>query len=133
MTAAEKDQPGPRDGVGRDGLGKACFYLHLVVLAYIVVGWAVPLRQGLIFYVGFLPTMVATWALNRNSCVLNNLESWLRSGKWRDPANREEGQWLLTLVNGVTGLGFTPAQIDALSYGVLALLWALGLWHLRGW
>lgn len=117
----------------RDGLGQACFWLHIAVLIYIVGGWALPQRQALYVYLGFLPLMVLHWRLNGNSCILNNLESWLRSGRWRDPGNREEGQWLLTLVKGVTGLEFHPWHMDAVSYCALVLLWGLGLWHLLGW
>jgi hypothetical protein len=117
----------------RDGLGQACFWLHIAVLVAIVGGWALPQRQALYVYLGFLPLMVLHWRLNGNSCVLNNLENWLRSGQWRDPKNREESQWLLTLVRSVTGLAFKPWQMDAISYGALLLLWGLGLWHLFEW
>jgi hypothetical protein len=129
MTSLSEDNKLP----SRDFLGRACFWLHIAVLATIVAGWALPWRPALYFYLAFLPVMALHWALNANACVLNNLESLLRNGHWRDPANREEGQWLLTLVRGLTGLPFTPAQMDAISYGVLALLWGLGLWHLLGW
>lgn len=129
MTSIQQDSKLPQ----RDLLGHACFWLHIAVLVYIVAGWALPWRAVLYFYLGFLPAMAIHWQLNRNSCVLNNVESWLRSGRWRDPSNIEEGQWLLTLVNGVTGLAFTPAQMDAINYAALAILWGLGLWHLRGW
>lgn len=116
----------------RDLLGNVCFYFHFAVMIYIVLGWAVPVRSALVFYLVFVPGVALQWQFNKNACVLNNLESWLRSGSWRDPGNREEGQWLLTLVGDVTGLQFTPAQMDAFTYAVLALLWGLGLWHLLG-
>lgn len=128
MSSLRDDSAAP----SRDLLGQACFWLHIAVLVYIVGGWALPQRQALYFYLGFLPAMVLHWRLNGNSCVLNNLESWLRGGSWRDPANREEGQWFLTLVRSVTGLALLPWQADAISYGALLLLWGLGLWHLLG-
>ena len=123
----------PAAAAKRDLLGNFCFYFHFAIMIYIVVGWAVPLRAALAFYLAFLPAVALHWQINKNACVLNNIESWLRTGAWRDPNNREEGQWLLTLVRDVTGLEFTPAQMDAFTYCVLAMLWGLGLWHLLGW
>lgn len=131
MTVAPDEEAADIAAPPRDLLGKACFYLHVAVMVYIVAGWAIP--GALVFYLLFLPAVALHWLVNRNSCVLNNLESLIRTGGWRDPNSREEGQWLLTLTNDVTGLEFTPAQMDAFAYCVLALLWGLGLWHLVGW
>jgi len=117
----------------RDLLGNFCFYFHFAIMIYIVLGWAIPATAALAFYLVFLPGVALQWLVNKNACVLNNIESWLRTGGWRDPANREEGQWLLTLVKDVTGLEFTPGQMDAFTYCVLAALWLAGLSHLLWW
>ena len=133
MAVAPDDETTAAAAASRDLLGNVCFYFHFAVMLYIVLGWLLPPRAALVFYLVFLPGVALQWQFNKNACVLNNIESWLRSGSWRDPGNREEGQWLLTLVGDVTGLRFTPAQMDAFTYGVLAVLWGLGLWHLLGW
>ncbi|MDE2499780.1 MAG: hypothetical protein KGL56_06265 [Alphaproteobacteria bacterium] len=133
MAVTPDDDADQAGAIRRDLLGNVCFYFHFAVMLYIVLGWLVPLRGALVFYLVFVPGVALQWQFNKNACVLNNLESWLRTGSWRDPGNREEGQWLLTLVKDVTGLRFTPAQMDAFTYTVLALLWGLGLWHLLGW
>jgi hypothetical protein len=133
MAVTPDDDANEAGAAGRDLLGNVCFYFHFAVMLYIVLGWLAPLRGALVFYLVFVPGVALQWQFNKNACVLNNLESWLRTGSWRDPNNREEGQWLLTLVRDVTGLRFTPAQMDAFTYGVLAMLWGLGLWHLLGW
>jgi hypothetical protein len=117
----------------RDLLGHACFATHVVIMLYIVGGWAVPARAALIFYLVFVPAVALHWQINKNACVLNNLESLLRTGRWRNPRNHEEGAWLVTLVRDATGLAFTPAQMDAFSYTVMVALWGVGLLHLRGW
>ena len=117
----------------RDLLGNVCFYLHFAVMIYIVIGWAVPLGATLLFYLAFLPLVAIQWQFNKNSCVLNNLESWLRTRSWRDPNNVEEGAWLLTLARTTLGIPVTAAQVDIFTYCVLAALWGLGLWHLLGW
>lgn len=117
----------------RDALGNVCFYLHFAVMIYIVLGWAIPYRPLLLFYIAFLPAVALQWQFNKNSCVLNNFESLVRTGQWRDPHNKEEGAWLLTLARNVTGIAFQPWQIDAFTYLVLVMLWAAGLSHLFWW
>ena len=116
----------------RDALGNFCFYLHFAVMIYIVLGWAVPLRGALVFYEFFLPAVAIQWQFNKNSCVLNNIESLIRSGQWRDPHNKEEGAWLKTLIHNVTGIALRPWQVDCITYGIMALFWGGGLWHLIG-
>ena len=114
----------------RDSLGRVFFWLHFVVMIYILVGWAAPSRAGLIFYEVFLPAVAVQWWFNQNSCVLNNLESKIRTGSWRSRANPEEGAWLLTLLRRWFGVPATPFQIEVLTYSVLAVLWAIALWRL---
>jgi hypothetical protein len=115
----------------RDALAIAFLVLHIAVLVYILIGWALPAGVG--FYVVFLPLMVLHWHLNRNACVLNNLETLIRTGHWRDPHNCEEGGWLKTLIRGATGVELTVRQTDLISYVLIAGLWGLGIWHWLGW
>jgi hypothetical protein len=117
----------------RDALGNLCFALHFAVMIYIVTGWLLPFGASLIFYLCFLPLVAVQWQFKRNSCVLNNMESLIRSGRWRDPNNKEEGAWLQTLALNVTGILFKPWQMDAFTYFILGLLWSAGLSHLLWW
>jgi hypothetical protein len=117
----------------RDALGNFCFYLHFAVMLYIVLGWLVPVHAMLVFYMWFLPVVAVSWLFNRNSCVLNNAESLIRYGHWRDPKNKEEGAWLLGIATRVTGYPFKAWHIDALTYVVLVLLWGAGFSHLLWW
>lgn len=114
----------------RDLLGQAFFWFHFLVLIYIVAGWSLPWRGSLIFYELFLPSIAVQWWFNQNSCILNNIESKIRTGSWRSTANPEEGAWLLNLIRSWLGIPVTPFQVELLTYGVLTLLWAVGLWRL---
>lgn len=114
----------------RDLLGNFCFYLHFAVMIYIVLGWLAPWHPLQFFYLAFLPAVAFQWRFNKNSCVLNNIESLLRSGRWRDPGNVEEGAWLLTLARVQLGLPVTARQIDIFTYVLLAVLWGLDLGHM---
>ena len=116
---------------GRDAIGIVFFLLHIAVLIYILIGWALPV--GVAIYVVFLPLMVLHWRLNQNSCALNNLETLIRTGHWRDPHNCEEGGWLKTLISGATGLELTSRQTDLISYVLIGGLWGLGFWHWLAW
>jgi hypothetical protein len=115
----------------RDALGKFCFYLHLAILGFIVLGWTIAARSALIFYLVFLPGTVLHWRLNGGNCILNNLENWLRYRRWRvGAANPEEGAWLRTLIRSATGIAFSRLQMDLVIYAAMALFWALGWRHL---
>ena len=117
----------------RDLLGNFCFYFHFAVMIFIVAGWALPWAPALYFYLGFLPLVALHWQFNKNSCVLNNIESLIRYGTWRSTQNAEEGAWLMTLIKNVTGVELKPWQTDLITYAVMATLWSVGLAHLKGW
>lgn len=117
----------------RDTLGQFCFVIHFLPLIYVVTGWLAPWRGALIFYLVFLPTMFLQWKLNKSSCVLNNIESLIRTGRWRNPSNREEGAWLRTLVIDKTGWNVSRTGMDIFINGVLVLFWLLGFVRLESW
>jgi hypothetical protein len=117
----------------RDMLGWTCFLIHIAVLVIVISGWAVPDRAWLIFYLIFLPAMFLHWKLNRDACILSNLENWLRRRRWRMPqSNREEGAWLRTLLADATGIALTSARMNAVIYGAIALFWVLAAIHVSG-
>jgi hypothetical protein len=127
LAEREKETPAQK----RDLLGHLCFVLHFVVMIYIVTGWLVPWPPALVFYLIFIPAIYMQWQVNKDACILNNVEGWLRNGRWRNKdVNPEEGAWLLTLANNVTGLEITAFQINVLTYSVLALVWLAALAHL---
>jgi hypothetical protein len=117
----------------RDALGWTCFLVHIAVLVYVVLGWGVPVKAWLLFYLVFLPAMLLHWKCNRDACILNNLENWLRIRRWRAPeANREEGAWLRTLLADTTGIRLGRGQMDAVIYGAMGLFWLLALGRVTG-
>ena len=129
--ALEDSRPGELDSAvplrpqHRDALGRACFIVHFVPLLYALTGWLARDRTWLIVYLIFIPAMFLQWKLNRGACVLNNIESLIRNGRWRNPANREAGAWLRTLVNERTGWNLSRAQMDMVINGVMLALWLL--------
>jgi len=122
---AELESTVPPRPQKRDALGRACFIVHFLPLLYALTGCLAPGRTWLIVYLVFLPAMFLQWKLNRGTCVLNNIESLIRTGRWRNPANREEGAWLRTLLNERTGWNLSRAQMDLVINGVMLALWLL--------
>lgn len=126
MASIDFQEPaGPRS----DTLGLSLFIFHLGVGLYILTGWAIPSLTSLSIYLVVLPVVVVQWIFNRGSCVINNLETWLRTGNWRSPANPEEGRFVQMLFHWMFGVRPSGTCTDALSYGVMAALWLSGLGH----
>lgn len=114
----------------RDLLGNTFLIFHVAVSAYIVGGWLIPNASALIFYLAFLPVVAMQWQVNRGSCVIDNLESLLRSGRWRDPGRAREGRFVSMILLRAFGLRIRPGHMDAIGYGGLALFWMLAFRHL---
>src|SRR5262249_29828394 len=128
MGLAQGSEVHPKGG--RDALGWFCFVLHLALVIFALLGWLMPWRSALIFYLCYIPVMFVTWQFNEGSCVLNNIETLIRTGKWRNPSNREEGAFIKTLVEDVTGFQPTKRQMNAVIYCLIGVFWLLGAGHL---
>ena len=95
----------------RDALGHVFFWHHHRGDGFHRAGLAFALAGRADFLSGACcPLVVLQWQLNRDSCVLNNLECLIRTGRWRNPENPEEGAFLLELVRRVTGLEHRPRR-----------------------
>jgi hypothetical protein len=114
----------------RDRLGLSCLIFHMAVGAFVLAGWLISSTEGLLFYLLLLPAMAAQWAVNQGSCIINNIETWLRTGRWRDQANGEDGRYLIMLFDWLFAMRPDPSSLDRLSYSVVLFLWVLGLGHL---
>jgi hypothetical protein len=120
-----------REGWRKDGLGLSFLVLHLSIGGFVLTGWLISSFEALVFYLILLPLMAAQWVFNQRSCLINNFETWLRTGRWRDPcANPEEGRFLEALFDRLFALRPLPGAMDRLSYATVVLLWLLGLGHL---
>jgi hypothetical protein len=128
MGLAQGSEVHPKGG--RDALGWVCFVLHLALVVIAIGGWLVPWRAALIFYLCYIPLMFVSWQFNEGSCVLNNVEALIRTGRWRNPASREEGAFLKTLVEDTTGFRPSKRQMNAVIYCLIAVFWLLGAGHL---
>ena len=113
----------------RDRLGLSCFVFHVVFGAFVLAGWLISSTEALLFYLVLLPAMATQWAVNQGSCVINNIEPWLRTGRWRDHEQGEDGRFLAMLCDWLFAMRPDPAALDNLAYSVVLFLWCLGLGH----
>lgn len=121
-----QESAGPR----RDHLGLSCFIFHLALGAFVLMGWLISSVAGLTFYLLLLPAMAAQWVVNEGACVINNVETWLRTGLWRDPEKGEDGRFLTMICEWLFAMRPDPAAVDRFSYSTVFLLWLLALGHL---
>ncbi len=105
--------------------------VHYAALAFGAIGWLIPVKGVLIAYLVFLTLLVVQWRLNRDSCLLDNAESWLRHGQFRaGPANPNEGAFLANLVHRVFGIMVHEPLASRLIYIVMAVFFIFGAIHL---
>jgi len=114
----------------KDALGLSFLLAHTGIGGFVLAGWLIASYETLLIYLVLLPTMAAQWVVNQRSCIINNLESWIRTGQWRDPRNPEEGGFVLMLCEALFDARPSPTRIDHCSYCVVAFLWFLGIGHL---
>ena len=115
----------------RDGLGLVCHRLHLAIMVYFVAGWAAPWHGALYFYLAFVPAVALQWQFNANACVLNNLESWLRTRPLARSRQPGGGRLARHPVRGHAAAS-APARWRSTSspMRVLLALWSMALIHL---
>lgn len=111
-------------------LNVVCHALHVALVIYALLGWLVWSAPWLIAHLVFLPGLVVVWLLNRGVCPLNNLESRLTTGRWRNAENVEEGSFIRTIVERYLGLHPTQQTMDRITYGLMAFAWVLSWVHL---
>lgn len=129
MTETRAGQPLIRGEGAKARLAALCHATHLAIVAYALLGWLVPDRDALFAYLVIMPLFIIQWRLNRDSCALNNLETWLTSRRWRNPENAAEGGFLIEALDRHAGIRLTATQMNALTYAMMALCWLLGLGH----
>ena len=113
-----------------DSLRYGLFAFHLAVMAYVLIGWTSQSRLALFLYLLFLPLLAMQWLFNQGSSLLSNFESYLRTGHWRDPRNIDEGAFLRNLIEALTGLRPSNAQIMTVVYALMFLFWQAALFRM---
>lgn len=104
--------------------------LHMALVFFGLLGWVIPQDDWLIAHLIFIPGLLLVWRLNENSCPINNLETWLTTGRWRDPTNVEEGGFVRAAVARYAGLELSEPMMNSIIYGLMGLTWVFSWLHL---
>lgn len=108
-----------------------CHGVHMALVFYALFGWLIPSTPWLLAHLVFIPALIAVWLTNKGACPLNNIETWMATGTWRNPNNAEEGSFLVTVVERYLKVHPTQRLMDRITYGLMVLVWALSWVHLR--
>ncbi len=115
--------------IRRDALSWVCLVLHLLIVLYSLTGWLVASPLWLGIWLLFIPLMALHWQFNAGACVLNNLESLIRFGVWRAPANQDEGACMRNWIYEWLGYNLSSMAVTRLSYCILVIIWPVGFFR----
>lgn len=105
-----------------DALRVATFTVHLLIVAYVGIGWMGATRGGLLFYLLLLPLIVTQWLFNAGTSIVNNAETLIRTGHWHDARNTFEGHFLQNILRAV-GIEARTAHINVVVCVTMLILW----------
>lgn len=114
----------------RDGLSHGLVAAHIAIMGYVLLGWLSHSRIALYLYLLFLPLIALQWIFNSGASVLCNFETYVRTGHWRDRRNSDEGAFLINLLERLTGLRPSPAQMMTVVYSLMFLFWQAALFRM---
>ena len=101
---------------------------HLAILIFVVFGWLIANPTVLTTHLIFLPIMIVQWQFNQGTCILTNLENYVK-GEVAEKTE-QQGQFIKTIL----GKFFNPLPTDAtlkkVVYGIVFLSWLLSASHL---
>jgi hypothetical protein len=102
-------------------LADAVHYIHMALVAYLMLGWLSPVGY-LLPYLALFPSVVAGWQIF-GMCVLTKWEHQLR-GDRNVESRRCIGDNLARL-----GIRLSIKQLDAIEYILPTTLWCVALWR----
>ena len=106
--------------------------LHWVLVGFALVGWLATSEAWLLAYLIYVPLMVIHWSFNENSCIVNNIETWFLTGKWRNEHNPEEGAFVRTALLRVFGWAPPEKAFDLFIRLLMIATWSIAFFKWRG-
>jgi hypothetical protein len=104
--------------------------VHLAIVAYVGVGWLGSTRIGLLIYLLLIPAIVLQWLLNAGTSILENVESLIRTGRWRDPRNSFEGHLFQESLRATVGIMVSNTLINVLASTAMLMFWIAALYRM---
>jgi len=120
----------PQEDVHRiDKLKLASIGIHLVIVAYIAIGWTIPSRSFLFVYLLVLPSILLQWILNFGSSIVVNFENLARIGCWDDHNNLFQGTFFQALLYEA-GVALPNILINMIVCTLMFVFWIEAMWRM---
>ncbi|MCB0331865.1 MAG: DUF2784 family protein [Bdellovibrionales bacterium] len=103
--------------------------LHYLIVAFNLFAWLCSDSLVLKIHLWFIPLMILQWKLNRNACVLTNLEQVLLGKPAR--GQEEESQFIKSMLAHCLRSLPSDEVIEKGTYIILAVVWGLSFMHLN--
>ena len=99
---------------------KSLRFIHLLVLVFMLIGWAFPWKAAWIAHAVTIPAMMLQWRFNKGTCLLTNLENFIKGNLVE--RNAQQGQF----IKGLLGKCFNPLPADhKIKFWLYAILWTV--------
>jgi len=93
--------------------------VHLAVLLFVLLGWTLPWKAALLAHIITIPLVVLQWRFNNGTCLLTNLENFVRGGA--PPKSTQQGQFIKSLLKFFCD----PLPPDhKIKIGLYAVIWS---------
>ncbi len=102
--------------------------IHYFIVGFNLFAWLCPHALVLKVHLWFIPLMILQWKLNRNTCVLTNVEQMLLGKPAR--SEEEESQFIKSMLAHCMRELPSNEVIERGTYLVLFVAWGLSLGHL---
>jgi hypothetical protein len=99
--------------------------LHWAVLAFVLVGWALPWKLALWFHALLIPALVVHWLTNDHRCVLTEMEEKFKASAKAPERPPNEESFTGYIIRKLTGKTLSEKALAGVSYGVMKVVWIL--------
>ncbi len=110
----------------------ALHWAHWGALGYACFGWLIPDATALWVHMGFVFATLLQWLVNRDTCILDSIRSWLMTGAWRAKSvNPEEGRWIASQLERLIRRPVPTFVANIVIYVMIFVLGLLSWLHLQ--
>lgn len=97
--------------------------LHVGVMVFLGIGWALPGSLVCRVYVALAPIVVLGWWIFRDACWLSIVEAWLRGERWvvreLESGSEQTRSFVAETLSHFTGRPVSHRFANGLSYGAV--------------
>lgn len=103
-------------------LAKTVSWLHLFCIVYLVFGFLSP-KSALLFHLIAIPVVILQWRLNKDQCVLTQLQKKLESSSPTQSIKQDSNFTKELFLKW--GIELSNKQLFMVIYGLLSISWMI--------